>query len=217
VLRLILGALVVAGLIGTAAPRPASAASTQTQTPLQLVATQLTANHTTGEWGKDEPYLVLFAADLSNPNGRGVTKHTGTFKMNAKGQNTAYPNVQVWSISGSKAPITDTNDVLVLAALMENDSDDPAVIANNVDSRVQSMLAAYHTLSYTSLVSKLRTEMDNAIGQARKHDEQIGLTQSVSVTSGNVVDASHGVKVSLFPLRFTGHNANYELTFTLSS
>jgi hypothetical protein len=244
-LRLAFGALVAAGLIGAAVPWSASAApppggiptaapthhpvatstpSTTTDpsaTPLQLIATQLYANHTTGEVGKDEPYLVFFAADLSKPKGRGITPYTNYFEMNANGKNTVYPNVHLWSTDGGKAPMKDPNDVLVLAALMENDGGTIKLIRDSVDSDLQQVLADDHNLPYTSLVSKLRTKMDTSLqgalkGSGGNHDEQIGSTQSVSVTPGDVLDASNGVKVSLPKLRFIGHNANYELSFTLS-
>jgi hypothetical protein len=219
-LRLTLGALALAGLTGTAVPRPASAAATNAATPLQLIVSTLHANHTTGEWGKDEPYLVLFSADLSTTTGPAQTQRTEVFHMNAKGKNTVHPDTQLWAIAGGKAPIADTEDVLVLAALMENDGADPNVVQHDVDSRVRSVLSANRTLPYASLVSKLRAEMDAALEEARKatghnhHDEQIGATQSLSLTPGNVLDASSGRAVQLTH-RFTGHNANYDATFTL--
>jgi len=237
-LRLALGALVAAGLIGTAVPRSTSAAphggiptptatrhpiatSTPSKTPnpsatpLQLSLTKLYANHTTGEVGRDEPYLIIFAADLSKPKGRGVTTKVDDLSMNANGHNIVYPNVPLWPTDASKAPINNTEDVLVLAAMMENDSDSPEQVRRSVDSVVQDALATNHSLPYSSLVSKLRSKMNSAINAALKHDERIGLTQSVSVTSGDVLDATNGQKPGI-TLRFIGHNANYEATFTLS-
>lgn len=219
-LRLALGALALASLAGVAVPRPASAAATHITTPLQLNFTKLHAITTSGESGpNDEPYVVLFAADLSQSGVVATTDRTTVQKM-GKGD-TAKQTVPLWSPVSGKAPIADTDDVLVLAALMEHDNSDPSVVRNNVDSRVRNALATNRSLSRASLVSKLRAEMDTALDQAVKdsagnNDDRIGGTKSVNITVGNVLDASNGSAVP-FTLRFTdGHKANYDATFTLS-
>lgn len=218
--RLALAALAVASLIGAAVPRPAAAAVTNITTPLQIKFTELHAITTSGESGpNDEPYVVLFSADLSQPGVVALTKHTGAFKMK-KGESVT-PALHPWSISGGTETIADTDDVLVLAALMEHDNSDLDVVRANVDSLVRSALAANRSLSHTSLVSKLRTEMNSALDQAVEdsagnNDDRIGGTQSVEITPGNVLDASNGSAVKI-KLSFTdGHKANYDLTFTLS-
>jgi len=217
-LRLALAAPALAGLVGAAIPRPASAAATHITMPLQLDYTKLHANTTSGEWGADEPYVVLYVADLSQPGVVALTLRT-TFQKMSKGDTDKQPT-HLWATTGGRAPIADTDDVLVLAALMEHDSSDPEVIQNNVDSRVRNTLAANRSLSRTSLVSKLRTEMDVALDQAAQgasgnDDDRIGGTKSLELTPGNVLDASNGSAVPL-KLRFSDGHANYDATFTLS-
>jgi hypothetical protein len=239
-LRLAFGALVAAGLIGAAAPWSASAAppggiptatpthhpvatstpSTTTDpsaTPLQVNLSTLKATTTTGEVGNDNPYVVLFSADLSQAAVTAKTQRTIVFKM-GKGD-TRTSSLQPWSIAGGKAAIKDTDDVLVLAALMENDGSDPQVVTDTVDSRVRQVLRDNYHLSRSSLVSKLLTEMNNALDDASKasginHDDRIGNAKSVSITPGNVLDAANGISVPL-PLTFTGWGANYTANFTL--
>lgn len=219
--RLALAALALASLVAAAVPRPASAAVTNVTTPLQLNATELHATTTSGEVGSnDEPYVIVFSADLSQPGLVTLTKRAGYFTM--KSGDTVNLTLQAWSPSGGKAPIADTDNMLVLAALMEHDNNaDLDLVRNNVDSRLRSALAANRTLSHASLVSTLRAKMDAALDEAAaqqvgNNDDRFGGTQSVEITPGNVLDASNGIAVKLPSLHFTdGNKANYKLTFTL--
>jgi hypothetical protein len=133
---------------------------------------------------------------------------------------TVKPIAQLWYPTGGKVKIADTDDVLVLAALMEHDNSDQDVVVNNVDSLLRSTLAANRNLSHASLASKLTSEMNSALDQAVSHsagnnDDRIGGAKSVNITPGNVLDASSGSSVQI-KLSFAGYGGNYNATFTLS-
>jgi hypothetical protein len=213
------------GLLPTAAQ--AAAAST----PLSISFFQLRCIDDTVEANNDEPYVVFFVANLKS----GLVATTDAKRSTLFGDVDAgdervevsidwsknppinpHP-VMLWGINGKPAPILSPNDLIILAAVMENDSSSPDAVVSAVDSVLAAKIQVYRTngFSRAKIVEKLITDMNGAIDAAKitgaiDQDERLGTAKEFALTTEDLDKARNGSTV--FKVRtFYGDDAIYKV------
>lgn len=219
----------VSGLLGAMA-QPAKAQTTDPNRELRMDLTKLYCYREDGDGIfdlHDEPYLVMFAADLSGPVPRAFTIRSQIWG-DVDGGETKYAtqSMQVWDFDGTGSPILNPDKLIFLGAMMECDGPEPGYngeYADRVVYRVQSdllpKLLAYKAsgLSRDTMVKNLAKDMDIAVNAARSKDDRIGPVEELRLTMDDVLRARTGPWVPVTKtIRYgTGSTGLYYMTFTL--
>jgi hypothetical protein len=155
---------------GTSPTQPAANANT---TPLRAFFTKLTCTQESDDntWpfpDHDEPYLVIFAADLRGGTAKGAVFGSQIF-YDTDTNETKTTSLQFWSLDGSSgSPIGSDDDYIILAQLMESDQRPGDDYYQELLGQVKSLipkLQAYKQagMSRATMESLLRTDMDLVI------------------------------------------------------
>lgn len=195
-------------------------------TPLRLDFTRLFCVDEQGDGVFDlhsEPYMVVFAADVSGPVPRVMVVRSQIFS-NVDGNELHYvnPGLQLWDFDGTGSPILDPDKLIFLCALME--SDDGSSRADTVRNRVRSdlfaKLLAYHSagLSRATIVSNLTNDMNVAINASRGGDDRIGGIRELRLTLADVQRARQGTEPQVTKvLVHSDSDSDYRTTFVLQT
>jgi hypothetical protein len=226
----VMSALAMASALLGAMAQPSAAQTTNPNTELRMDLSKLYCYREDGDGLfdlHDEPYLVMFAADLSGPVPRALTLRSQIWQ-NVDGGEThhATQSMQVWDFDRTGSPILDPNKLIFLGAMMECDGPQPGYFGEYADAvvyRVQSdllpKLFAYHAsgLSRDTMVKNLSKDMDIAINAARSKDDRIGGAVELRLTMDDVLRARTGPWVPVTKtIRYgTGSTGLYYLTFVL--
>jgi hypothetical protein len=197
-----------------------------TPAPVEVIFTKLycadESNDNTGPWDHDEPYVVIFAADLRGRSAVGQVFSEFFKDVDTGESRSAY--VQIWPLSGWGQPIVSSNDYIFLVALLEWDCDGfPRACLNGsgVPGKLQSVLipklTAYKQagMSRATIANNLRVDMDLAIEAARNDHDRIGRVQEIGFSVGELQVAQAGRAVEK-RYHFVGSDSRYALTFQLS-
>ncbi|MFN8494212.1 MAG: hypothetical protein U0350_41825 [Caldilineaceae bacterium] len=171
----------------------------------------------------DEPYVIFFVANMSTLNG--LVKRTEVFKdVDTGNTRTREGQPRLWGLNNTAAAITNASDLIILAAVMENDASEASEIVTTIQPILLANLVAYRRagLSRATIVSNLRRDMNNAIDIAAvasgvtNPDDRLGDTQELALTHTNLNTAASGQVVD-FTLRFrdSGEDATYTVVFRL--
>ncbi len=203
-----------------------------TNTPLKLDFYALTCLEETDEVGADEPYVVFFAADITDslhPFAKTLVCHAKVFNDMDEGD-TEYQSVLLWGLNGKPAPMVNPDNVIILAAVVENNPSSPDVVKSTVQDTLFANLRAYKKahLDRAAMVTKLINEMHGAIALPAdcgitgvtlwlsqlsiNHNKRIGKPKELRLTWDDVRKASKGIWV---PKRFDvkGDGCHYQLHF----
>jgi hypothetical protein len=168
----------------------------------------------------DEPYVVIFSADLRGGGASGRVFTTQEFS-DVDNDESRSVMLQFWSLNGDGSPIGSSDDFIFLAALMESDnSNNRTAVQNKVSSVLIPKLAAYRQsgMSRATMVSNLRADMDLAIETSRDdyddEDDRVGGIYEVFWGPNELNAARAGHAVDLMP-SFVGSDSRYTLTFRL--
>jgi hypothetical protein len=181
-----------------------------------------------------EPYLVVFAADISGPTPRVATVRSKVFG-DVDGGETHYSNpvVQVWDFDGTGSPILNPDKLIFLGALLESDhpydwgqNERANRVVQRVNADLFTKLFGYHAagLSRDTIVGKLTKDMEFAINEAINFDEgpgtskddRIGSVQELRLTMDDVLRARSGPWVPVTKtLVHKKKGADYRTTFVL--
>jgi hypothetical protein len=195
-------------------------------TPLRVYLARLTCLQQSNDntWPNpdhDEPYVVIFAADL-----RGETAQSNVFLSPTYRDVDSLESrdvwLQFWSLNGTGSPISSANDFIFLVALMEEDDyRNPLVVLKSVSSSLTPAVENYRRagMSRASMVSALRADMDRAIEVSRRRqygdrDDRVGGIYEVFWGPNELQAARAGYAVDLLPT-FVGSDSRYQLTFRL--
>jgi hypothetical protein len=170
-----------------------------------------------------EPYLVVFAADISGPVPRSIGLRSSIFGSVDSGEtHIQNPVLQMWDVDGTGSPIPDPNKVIFLCALME--SDDSSARADTVRTQVGFVL--FHQLrsymngglSRASIISNLTADMNRVINANRGGDDRIGGVQELRLTLTDVERARRGTEPQVIKtLRHVAGDADYTTVFVLQT
>ncbi|CAG0941792.1 hypothetical protein ANRL1_00695 [Anaerolineae bacterium] len=161
--------------------------------PLTLTVTKLTCKVDTDEFDSDEPYIIVFTANLSNqviniPGGGKIiipatrttligpwddfdTGETGSPVAPPPGLPLDSPWIFVvgwpcWATDGKPAPIASPNNVIFLVALLEHDGGEPNSVRAAVQAGLSANLQGYvndTSLSRAQMIQNLVKDMNGLI------------------------------------------------------
>lgn len=183
----------------------------------------------TSESNSDEPYVLVFAADLRNivPTahtilyGRwgdidsGDRGRTGSLFYGPGGKPLVPPE-NFWGIDGKPTDLNDADKVIFLVGLMENDNGNPSSIRTVVHSQLFAALASYSGLSRQDKVNKLRATMRDALGTPfltgfPNKDDIVGVAELV-------IDVRRRrANTEISSLHINGDGGRYELFFEVNT
>ena len=201
-------------------------------TPLKIALTKMRCLEETNEVGSDEPYVLVFAAQVKPAIGNIIipSAHTtmyGPWEDVDKGDllSTGFLNIikpaNCWGLDGKPAVINNANDVIILVALMENDDATPAGIRAGLHAQMFAALTSYSNsgMSRASMVQNLRKDMrDVLVGITvtgiPNSDDLVGIAE-LSIKSSDIAAASAGTTV-VKNILLTGDGGQYRLRFEMS-
>jgi hypothetical protein len=196
-------------------PRPAAADNPET--PLRVYFTRLHCLDESDDWGNsDEPYVVVFAADLRGSQPKAIVRRSQIFEDVDTGD-TRTGNLQFWALDGSGDPITSQEDYLFLVALLESDDAwNTVTVQQQIQATLIPRLINYRAigLSRSAIASQLRADMDFVLRASKGSDEQYGQTREVLFFTSDLRRAREGNAVDR-TYTFTGSDCRYTLTFRL--
>ncbi len=201
-------------------------------TPLKLDFYALTCLEETDEVGVDEPYVVFFAADISdclNPLTKTLICRAKVFK-DADESEREYQSMLLWGLNGKPAPIVNPDNIIILAAVVEDNSSSPDDVKSSVQDTLFAKLTAYERvhLNRTTMVAKLINDMHGVITLAAAYgitgvtlwlsrlginrNERLNKPKELRLTWDDVTKASKGIWV---PKKFDvkGDGCHYQLHF----
>jgi hypothetical protein len=210
---------------------PSTSHAAPVNTPLTISFFYLKCNEDTDEWNDDEPYVVFFVANLKSgvlatTDAKRSTLFGGVDAGDVRLEQTVdfsknppislHP-VMLWGTKGKPAPIANPNDIIILAAVIENDSSSPDSVVSAVDTSLAAKLQVYRAngFSRAKIVEKLITDMNGAIDAAfltgvPDKDERIGTAKEIQLTSENLENARNGSTVFKYR-QFYGDDASYKV------
>jgi hypothetical protein len=219
-------ALAVASLVLTGAPKAAEASPNANDHAYHLNFTRLESVRESSEAGSDEPYVLFFIGNLSNPVGGSYVRSTNTFGDVDSGED-RFQNVRLWGRNGSGAvmPGSNANNLIVLAQIMESDNSNKGSIISKLQSELPTQLALYKAAGLTraQIVSALKGDMFDHIGSVAEStdgwtdnaDERVGYVQELRITAANLAAAHTGTTIGKTLSVSDGGDGSYRMYFEL--
>jgi hypothetical protein len=221
-------ALAVAGLVLGTAPQaaPAEAAVNANAGRYHVNFTRLECVSESSELGSDEPYVVFFVGNLSNPAGGSSVKYTGVFGSVDSGDD-RYQTVRLWgsATTGAVMPGQNPDNLIVLAQVMEHDNSSVGSIESKLQAELPTQLALYKAagLTRSQIVTALKGDMFDLMGQVAEAtdgitdnaDERVGRPQELRITSANLSAAATGTTIGKTLQVADGGDGTYRLYFEL--
>jgi hypothetical protein len=181
----------------------------------------------------DEPYAVVFAVDLKVVNFVGPIPVGATnSKMTLVGpladvdleELSAPPNV-IWGLSNAPDLVTSADNLIVLVAMMENDTGSPDQVRSVLEAAAQGSLIANlpafisQQIPRQELVNRIIAGMAGAMGLAKvgvpDPDDNIGHIQELRFSQFDLVRIYEGGGAVEKSLTFEGDDAKYVLKFRM--
>jgi len=205
--------------------------------PIKIVLRRVHCQTTTSGPGSDEPYVVVFAADMSTtPPGAQATRYGPWADVDSGDSFATIPILPLlspdfvnsvpifrrlcWGIGRQPAVINKPADVIILVALMENDDGNPgaaeSVVQTFLFASIVSSLGAQ--LPRAALVARLKEDMASALKLTAtgfpSSDDPIGNIEELALTAADLDAANAGVTTK--KLEFSGDGGGkYTLVFAL--
>jgi Ca2+-binding RTX toxin-like protein len=190
--------------------------------PVAISFTTIRCIEDTDGPGDDEPYAVFWVGNLTNPAASFATRtivFDGDRSME-DGDTQVEPKT-VWGL----APITDPNNLVILAATLENDEMDPDGVVSTVQGlMLPSLLSAMnHNPPFTrsELVAKLKSEMNGALATGAGSalpgaiDDEFSSAKELRLTADLLNQARNG-STPKPSLTFSFDGATYQIRFKLT-
>ncbi len=201
----------------------------------EIALSYILQNEDTDEWSNDEPYVIIFAADLANtdliPIPGALSTSNGPYDI---GGVIGFPVSRelCWGFDGQPRDIDDPNNPLILVALLESDHEDsPADFANSVrvgnHAMVMGALMGY-IVDLNAGNTDIATLRDNVINDMRgavdifrqvdiENDERLGPVQLLQITAADLANAQSGIVEKKLSFVSGEEESNYELTFSIGT
>jgi hypothetical protein len=191
--------------------------------PVAISFTTIRCLEDTDGPGDDEPYVVFWVGNLNNPAASFATRTTvfeGDLSME-DGDVRVVPTT-VWG----PAPITDPNDLVILAAVLENDEMDPNGVVSTVNGLMlpSLLIAVNHNPQFTraELVAHLKAGMTGALatgaGSALPNaiNDEFSSPKEFKLTADLLDQARNGL-VPQPSLTFNFDGASYQVRLKFTS
>ena len=183
----------------------------------------------------DEPYAVVFAVDLMINSSTSVANGAINSKASLIGpladvdvdDDSAAPHNIIWGLSNAPSPISSADNLIVLVAMMENDSSSPDQVRSTLETAARASLitnlpafmatGAIPAITRQELVNRMIAGMAGAMGVAKvgfpDPDDNIGAIQELRFTQSELDDASTNFVNAEKSLTFEGDDAKYVTHF----
>jgi hypothetical protein len=197
---------------------------------LQIRLGSIKCNEDTNESGDDRPYVLVTTVAVPPPQPGSPLFFAGPSdvtlysfgKMNADSRaafgSAGHRFQSFWGVGALPATLADTQNGIVIVALMENDENDPSLVRSFVLAAVQTSLVRSISLPRGGKVTMLLSDVDSArrlptgIGGAFNSDDPIGAPQELRFTLDELQRTEAGETV-VKTLHFVGDGARYSLSF----
>ena len=226
--------------------------------PISIAVTKVQCVDDTEEFDSDEPFVVVFVADVSrriavpgsptitipsaattvtgpwNDADAGETLETlpilpilprdswNKFEA-AMGQVLRKP---CWAFDGGLAVIQDPDDVIILAAVVEEDSRGHESLRGIVHGLMFASVTALINdvvngqMSRATMIARLREDMESAIEAGRKtsvpdFSDKVGKVQELRLTDEDLDVAGHGTRIRRLSFGAGGDEGGYRVRFEL--
>lgn len=171
----------------------------------------------------DEPYVVFLT--INRITGSFQVERTRVFDDVDTGETrTRLGSPRLWGPNDTGAAITNASDMIILAAVMENDASEASEIVTLIRPILFGNYMTYvnSRLTRATIVSNLLRDMDNALDVAAfssgptNPDDRLGHSQELVLSHTNLDNAAAGQTVDL-SLRFrdSGADSTYRVFFRL--
>jgi hypothetical protein len=132
----------------------------------------------------------------------------------------------VWGLDGRLAMLRNPDDVIILVAIVEEDSVGHeslrGIVHGEMVASVNALInqVANGNLSRADMIAQLRHNMDSAIDAGRKtsipdFSEQVGRTQELRLTNADLDIAGHGSQVKNLTIGRGGDDGKYRVRFVV--
>lgn len=164
----------------------------------------------------DEPYVVMFVADVSQPVPRARAFRTSVFGGVDEGEKHSQW-VRIWGLDRKPAVIPDPDELIVLVTLMEHDYSYPDLVLASVQGMTYANLVALRSagVDRQTLVNELKTTVQAAIRLGRatalNKDDIVGVTHELRFTSKDLELARRGLVTK--DIEVSGDDGRYRLEF----
>lgn len=182
----------------------------------------------TSEADSDEPYALVFTARRGFPPAAntvlygpwgdvdsGESRKTGMFFYGPGGL-PLVPPANIWGISGQPEPAPDPQNVVIIAALMENDNGKAAGIRAGLHAQLYAdLVSAPAELSRDQLVQRLLKTMRDAL----KGPITIGVLNNDDLIDVGEIQIANSLRARLPTVvskHMTGDGGRYELFFEIA-
>jgi hypothetical protein len=220
-LRTLVQTVVIASALMTSALRPAPAQSTDTSLRLNFTSIRCVVESGDNLGGlpfgvADETYAVFWVGDIRGTNAIGQAFRTNVFEGFDDGE-TRGQTVGLWHPFGVPFPILNRDDIILLAAVLEEDDNRAKAVRDQVNNDLNARLPVYKAsgLSHEVMVANLKLDMERAINSARRGDDRIGPVKEIRPSEANLQAARNGQIVSLGERFSAVENLSNELRFAI--
>lgn len=204
---------------------------------VKIALTKMRCLEETNEVGSDEPYVLVFAAQLKTIGGLVVVPTAQTVKygpwsdvdqgelvvtgrVNFTPPFGLLPPQNFWGIDGKAAELANLNDAIFIAALMENDDATTGGIRAGTHAQMFAAITSYANanMSRADMVSKLKKDMRDILTGVTvtgipNSDDFVNVTE-VRFASDALTKVNTATQVKNIVL--TGDGGEYRLRFEMS-
>lgn len=201
-------------------------------TPLKIALTKVRCLEETNEVGSDEPYVLVFAAQLKQlvPGVTIPSAHTTMYgpwsdvdqnDLLTTGMPPIVPAKNCWGLDGKAAVINNPNEIIILFAVMENDDATPSGIRTGTHAQLFASLTSYSNsgMSRASMVSNLKKDMRDVLKGITvtgiPNSDDLVAVSELAISAGDISSASAG-NVVVKTLEVSGDGGKYRLRFEMS-
>ncbi|MBC7898439.1 MAG: hypothetical protein H7070_00120 [Saprospiraceae bacterium] len=176
----------------------------------------------------DEPYALVFAVDLTANLGMGAANSKMTLVgplLDVDPGNRSAPANVIWGLSDAPAIASSANNLIVLVAMMENDSSSPDQVRTVLESAAQVSLATnlaafgLNQIPRQELVNRMMNGIRGAMGLAKvgapDPDDNIGDIQELRFFQFELDEIYKSQGPREKSLTFEGDDAKYILRFRM--
>jgi hypothetical protein len=202
-------------------------------TPFTMTITKIRCLVETDEVGSDEPYVLVFVADLSKKAGGVIVPSAATTRYGPwhnVDKNDLLPTippefgpsipgvpgqVNFWGLNEKAKAVQSPEDIIILMALIENDNGKPSGVRTGLHAILFAALASYINgdMNYQTIVKKLKKDMQDTLKGpltigVLNNDDLIAV-QEVRLQQADLQALKHGTRVK--NIMFNGDGGSYRV------
>ncbi len=191
--------------------------------PVTISALTMDCDDENDPLSSDEPYLLVFSLNLVGLPKPRVIK-LGPFNVSASDTTFVFPPNILWGVDGQPTIINHPDDLLLLVALMENDTSDPEAVRSFVEGFMVASSVEHATSAgnHNDFASRMINAMQGFISAPAlatgpiDPDDQIGPVQELRINQDDLnLVYSDKLNSSDKAMVFAGDGARYFVRFRI--